>query len=135
MLGRILGGGRLEERLHEGGGFLELPHVRKRVALHCVGTRDHLATNPVVLKIVPDPLAGTQLRRLGWQEEEGELRGHRGHELRDQLGLVGRVAIDDDEKYAGDILGGRFRNSMKAFNPTRPCVTMNRSSPRGSPPR
>ena len=40
MLGRILDDGRLEERIHEGWGFLEVPHVRKQPVIHGVGTRD-----------------------------------------------------------------------------------------------
>lgn len=78
--------------------------MRDDLAIHIVGAHDHLAADPVILQIVPDPLIGTQFGGIGHQEEEVQSRRDRGDELLHQRGLMGGVPVHDDAGRAEDVV-------------------------------
>ena len=70
-------------------------------AFICSGPLTAAEAHAVVLDVVPDPLVGVELRRVGRQPEQPQRAIGGVDELGYRLGLMHRVVVDDDEHRPG----------------------------------
>ena len=82
---------------HQLGQFLDTAQRAESQSLHLVLGLTELPRD-LPFDVRPDLLVGIQLRRVRRQREELELAVLGRDEVLDQLGLVDRVAIDDQNK-------------------------------------
>src|SRR5271157_4084965 len=94
-----------EEATNQTGEFLQSTHSSNGFTSEVpFGLVDTGATDAVGFDVLPYPLVGIELRRVGRELEQGQLSMCRSLEVFDCFGQVNRMAVDNEKHRATGVV-------------------------------